>query len=72
MSHVFPQIVQKRVLRSHARQNLLSFTTYTKADYATNWHHAELARKLDDVATGRCRRLMVIRRLFYIINPLVG
>jgi len=38
---------------------LLAFTTYTKRDYQTNWHHDELAKKLDQVAAGRCRRLMV-------------
>jgi hypothetical protein len=49
-----------RLRRAHARQNLLSFTTYTKPDYAVNWHHEALARKLDQVAAGGCRRLMVI------------
>ena len=45
--------------RMHARRKLLAFTKYTKPDYAANWHHAELAKKLDRVAAGRCRRLMV-------------
>jgi hypothetical protein len=43
----------------HARQNLLAFTAYTKPDYAANWHHTELARKLDRVARGECKRLML-------------
>lgn len=49
-----------RLRRARARQNLLPFTTYTKPDYAANWHHAELAKKLDRVAAGQCRRLMII------------
>jgi hypothetical protein len=50
----------KLIQRVHARQNLLAFTAYTKADYAANWHHTELARKLDRVARGECKRLMII------------
>ena len=42
-----------------ASRSLLAFTVRTKPDYAPNWHHAELARRLDRVAAGLCRRLMV-------------
>ena len=59
MPNICIQTELERLRRWHARQNLLAFTTYTKPDYATNWHHAELAKKLDEVAAGRCRRLMV-------------
>jgi len=59
MTRIISQIGLKRALRRHARKSLLSFTTYTKPDYATNWHHKELAKKLDEVAAGRCHRLMV-------------
>jgi hypothetical protein len=72
MTHVYPQTKLKRVRREHARQNLLPFTTCTKPDYSTNWHHEESAKKLDQVAAGNIRRLMVISRLFYNNKPLVG
>ena len=45
--------------RPTPRRNLLAFTQFTKPDYRTNWHHKELAAKLDLVAQGRCQRLMV-------------
>ena len=45
--------------RKNARRNLLDFTTYTKPDYQANWHHKVLAKMLDRVAAGQCRRLMV-------------
>jgi predicted phage terminase large subunit-like protein len=38
---------------------LLPFTTWTKPDYRVNWHHRMLAERLDRVAAGLCRRLMV-------------
>ena len=43
--------------------SLLAFTQYTMPDYEANWHHAELAKRLDRVAAGECRRLMIGRRL---------
>ncbi len=59
MTQTRSAIKLKRLLRANARQNLLPFTTCTKPDYATNWHHEELAKRLDRVAAGLCRRLMV-------------
>src|SRR5271166_5420798 len=59
MTEVFSQCRLKLALRDYARKNLLPFTAYTKPDYTTNWHHEELAKKLDLVASGRCPRLMV-------------
>ncbi len=47
------------IMRQRAKLNLLSFAVYTKLDYHPNWHHEELARKLDQVALGECPRLMV-------------
>src|SRR5208283_5302616 len=47
------------LLRSNAKQELLSFTMYTKPDYRPNWHHRELAQMLNRVAMGIFRRLMV-------------
>ncbi len=48
-----------RAQRERARRSLLGFTQLTKPDYQAHWHHAVLADKLDRVAQGRCRRLMV-------------
>jgi predicted phage terminase large subunit-like protein len=42
-----------------AKEFLLPFTLFTKPDYRPNWHHTELAARLDRVARGECRRLMV-------------
>jgi predicted phage terminase large subunit-like protein len=44
----------------HRAQNgLLNFTLYTKPNYEINWHHRALARKLNDFANGKIKRLMV-------------
>jgi len=59
MAHEFPQIVTKLEPVEQARRRLLAFTTYTKPDYNTNWHHGKLAEALDRVARGECRRLMI-------------
>ena len=45
--------------RETAASTLLAFTQYTKPDYRKNWHHETLAKMLDRVAMGSCRRLMV-------------
>src|SRR6188508_708829 len=42
-----------------ARRGLLPFTKYTKDDYDVNWHHRLVAKKLDEVLAGTCRRLMI-------------
>ncbi len=42
-----------------ATQSLLAFTTHTKPDYQTNWHHEALCDCLDRFVTGNLRRLMV-------------
>ncbi len=59
MTYIFLHTQLKLARRDHSRKNLLPFTEYSKPDYSTNWHHEELAKKLDLVAEGRCRRLMV-------------
>jgi hypothetical protein len=59
MNDVFPQSLLKVTRRRHAGENLLPFTEYTKPEYATNWHHKELAKMLDRVAANQCRRLMI-------------
>jgi predicted phage terminase large subunit-like protein len=45
--------------RREARRSMLAFTTYTKPDYETNWHHEVLCDHLDKLFTGEIRRLMV-------------
>jgi len=42
-----------------ARNHLLDFTLYTKPNYRVNWHHRNLAAKLDAFARGEIRFLMV-------------
>jgi predicted phage terminase large subunit-like protein len=59
MSRLFPQSELTQTPAEQAQRGLLLFTTCTKPDYAANWHHAELARMLDRVAAGDCRRLMI-------------
>ncbi len=56
---LFALINDTRSQYAEARKSLLSFTTQTNPLYRTNWHHAELARRLDRVARGETRRLMV-------------
>jgi len=59
MPPLFAQALSELARREHSRKALLPFTRYTKPDYSPNWHHEELAKKLDLVAAGDCRRLMV-------------
>ncbi len=42
-----------------ARRNLIQFSILTMKNYAPNWHHRELARKLEAVERGEINRLMV-------------
>lgn len=42
-----------------ARKDVLAFTKLTKPDYAINWHHKNLARKLNAFARGEIKNLMV-------------
>lgn len=45
--------------RQMARLSLLTFTRYTNPYYEANWHHIQVAAKLDRVLSGACRRLMI-------------
>jgi predicted phage terminase large subunit-like protein len=57
-----PETAARELLtRRQARRDLLSFTTYTKQDYRTNWHHRLLASYLDRLAAGELKRLMVFQ-----------
>jgi len=51
--------LEREKLREKAREDILSFTLYTKSDYIVNWHHEYLCKKLNDFAYGRIKRLMV-------------
>lgn len=42
-----------------SRESLLDFTRYTFLDYKENWHHINLADKLDKFARGKIKNLMV-------------
>lgn len=42
-----------------ARNSLLGFTSWTKPNYNINWHHVLLAKKLELVAEGKIKRLLV-------------
>lgn len=44
---------------SRSRTDLLTFTRVTKPDYKVNWHHRELATKLNAFARGEIQYLMV-------------
>jgi predicted phage terminase large subunit-like protein len=45
--------------RNQARSNLLAFTSYTKKSYQTTWYHQLLCQKLDQLATGEIKRLII-------------
>jgi len=45
--------------RREAQGSLIQFCRLTHPDYRPNWHHKLLAAKLEDVAAGRSRRLIV-------------
>jgi hypothetical protein len=59
MTELIDLLQDERVPFIEARDSLLLFTQRTRPRYRANWHHAELARKLDRVARGECKRLMV-------------
>jgi predicted phage terminase large subunit-like protein len=42
-----------------ARRKLLGFAAFMKSSYQPNWHHAVLAQELDDVLSGKTKRLIV-------------
>lgn len=44
-----------------ARKTLIGFTLFTKDDYETNWHHQVVAKALERVLEGKCRRLMIFQ-----------
>lgn len=42
-----------------SRRHLLDFTSLTKPDYKTNWHHKLICQKLEDWYGGKISRLMI-------------
>ncbi|VTS03333.1 terminase large subunit domain-containing protein [Tuwongella immobilis] len=57
---ISPQAAANELLRRRvARRELLAFTEYTFPEYASNWHHALLCSKLEQLFAGEIRRLMV-------------
>lgn len=51
-------LLHEKALR-RARLDFLAFTLLTKPDYQVNWHHRLLAAKLQALAAGQLRRLIV-------------
>jgi predicted phage terminase large subunit-like protein len=47
------------MLNRVARRELLYFTIITKPDYSTQWFHKLLCSRLDDLANGKIKKLMV-------------
>jgi len=45
--------------RSWARTSLLEFTKYTKKNYQATWYHELICKKLDQLAAGEIKRLMI-------------
>ena len=41
------------------KRNLIDYCVLTQKNYKSNWHHELIARKLQKVAMGKCRRLMI-------------
>lgn len=60
MSHVTPQEAkQELACRELARRHLGRFIKYNNPNYRENWHHTRLIAKLEAVAAGTLKRLMV-------------
>ena len=56
-----PKAQQMAVIEAElGRRTLLAFTRYTNPAYEINWHHRIVAKKLDEVLAGTCRRLMIL------------
>ncbi|MGC6367359.1 MAG: phage terminase large subunit [Candidatus Marinamargulisbacteria bacterium] len=47
------------VIKERARRKLLHFTLYTKPNYTVQWYHQVLCEKLDRLAKGEIKRLIV-------------
>ncbi len=50
---------KERSTRDQARLSLLNFVSYLRPKYKMSWHHRLLAEKLDQVVSGRIKRLAI-------------
>ncbi len=50
----------RQYLVDKAGRNLLTYTDLTYPKYKPNWHHKVIARYLEDAATGKVKRLMIL------------
>ncbi len=46
-------------LLSLSRKSLIDYSILAQRDYAPNWHHEIIAKKLEEVERGKCKRLMI-------------
>lgn len=53
------QAIQEVLRRKEAQEHLISFTRYTYQDFVVNSHHQAIAKALEKVEAGLCRRLMI-------------
>lgn len=44
---------------SFAKDHVIGFALYQQKNYTVNWHHRIIAQKLEDVASGNIKRLMI-------------
>lgn len=51
--------MEELLRRRRARTNLLDFTTYTNPAFEVSWHHRLWCRYLDDMISGKIKRLLV-------------
>lgn len=51
--------LMRRKHQLQAKNSLLSFTTYTKADYSVNWHHKLVCDALDKFERGEIKKLAI-------------
>lgn len=50
----------RQYLVDKAKRALLTYTDLTHPKYKANWHHEVIARYLEDAATGKVKRLMIL------------
>ena len=58
--NIEPQDLTRLFLSGKAAQNLITYTELTYPKYKPNWHHKVIARHLEDAASGKIKRLMIL------------
>ena len=53
------EILQELLRRKQATESLINFTTFTKPDYETNWHHKLICDEIDNLLDGEYELLIV-------------